>query len=84
MSRKALSGISLKMLNKTQRLLVLCKTKTTIPDLYTDENKTNVSSSDMGRANIFADFFTSVFTEDLLDSLPDITVKDVPFYDNIK
>jgi hypothetical protein len=40
------------------------KTRTSIPDLYIDSDKKAVTSSDSEKANVLADFFSSVFTEE--------------------
>ena len=53
------------------------KTKTSIPDLYTSDAKSDVSRNDCEKAEILADFFTSVFTEDNSEELPHIEVKNV-------
>lgn len=54
------------------------KTKTSIPNLYTDDNKSELSETDQGKADILADFFTSVFTEENNDDMPNIDLKDSP------
>ena len=59
------------------------KTKSSIPDLYVDDNKQNLTKSDIEKSNVLGDFFASVFTDEPSDDLPDITIKDVPVCDSI-
>ena len=53
------------------------KTKTSIADLYTDESKTTLTNSDEAKANVLGNF-SSVFTVEPEDSLPELHVKDIP------
>ena len=59
------------------------KTKSSIPDLYKDDNKKDVTESDKEKADVLADFFTSVFTKDTDSEMPDIVPKVVPELNNI-
>ena len=59
------------------------KTKSTIPDLYKDETKEQVTESDKEKANVLADLFTSVFTKDPGSKMPDIEPKHVPVLNDI-
>ena len=54
------------------------KTKSSIPDLFKDNNKTESTNSDKEKTNILADFFTSVFTFEGDGEMPDIEKVDVP------
>ena len=54
------------------------KTKVSISDLYKNEGKTELTETDTEKANVLGEFFSSVFTEDPQDSLPDIQPKDIP------
>ena len=59
------------------------KTKSSIPDLYKDDNKKDVTESDKEKADVLADFFTSVFTKDTDNEMPDIVPKEVPELNDI-
>ena len=48
------------------------KTKSTIPDLYKDETKEQVTESDKEKADVLEDFFLSVFTKDPGSEMPEI------------
>ena len=54
------------------------KTKSSIPDLFKDNNKTESTNSDKEKTNVLADFFTSVFTIEGDGEMPDIEKDDVP------
>jgi hypothetical protein len=54
------------------------KTKSSIPDLFKDNNKTDSTNSDKEKANVLADVFTSVFTIEGDGEMPDIEKVDVP------
>ena len=54
------------------------KTKTSIADLYTDESKTTLTDSDEAKANVLGNFFSSVFTIEPENFLPELHVKDMP------
>ena len=61
------------------------KTKSSIPNLYKDDKKEEVTESDKEKADVLADFlFTSVFTKDSDGDMPDIVPKDVPGLNNIE
>ena len=53
------------------------KTKSSIPDLFKDDDKTESTNSDKEKANVLADFFTSVFTIEGDGKMPDIEKVDV-------
>ena len=59
------------------------KTKSSISDLYKDETKTELTVSDGEKADVLGKFFSSVFTVEPDDELPDIQPKDVPFNNQI-
>ena len=48
------------------------KTKTSIADLYTNESKTTLTDSDEAKANVLGKFFSSVFTIEPEDLLPEL------------
>ena len=50
------------------------KTKSSITDLYKDDDK-NITESDKEKADVLADFFTSVFTKDMDSEMPEIVRK---------
>lgn len=54
------------------------KVKTSVSDLYKDTNNSSLTCNDAEKANVLADFFTSVFTVDKDDKQPNITIADVP------
>ena len=60
------------------------KTKTSIADLYTNESKTTVTDSDEAKANVLGKFFSSVFTIEPEDLLPELNLKDVPVINEIE
>ncbi len=60
------------------------KTKTSISDLYMNSDKDILTESDGEKSNVLGDFFTSVFTHDPNDTLPDIELKNVPIQNDIK
>lgn len=60
--------------------------KTSIPKICTDDKKVNMTKSDDEKANVLADFFSSVVTIDTCNDTvhPEINpVKDVPELDEI-
>ena len=59
------------------------KTKSSIPDLYADENKTKTTESNMEKVGVLADFFTSVFTQEPDSEFPNIEKKQVPELNDI-
>ena len=54
------------------------KMKSSLPDLFKDDDKTESTNSDKEKANVLADFFTSVFTIEGDGKMPDIEKVDVP------
>jgi hypothetical protein len=50
------------------------KTKTSIPDLYKDNDKKILTSSDTEKASVLADFFSSVFTEESNFNMPELDI----------
>lgn len=48
------------------------KTKVSIPNLYTNERKDSATSSDKEKAEVLADFFSSVFTVEVDSDLPSV------------
>jgi hypothetical protein len=54
------------------------KTKSNIPDLFKDDNKTEFTNSDKEKATVLVDFFTSVFIIEGDGKMPDIEKIDVP------
>ena len=60
------------------------KTKTSIADLYTNESKTTLTDSDEAKANVLGNFFSSVFTIEPDDLLPELNLKDVPVINEIE
>ena len=60
------------------------KTKTSIADLYTNESKTTLTDSDEAKANVLGKFFSSVFTIEPEDLLPELNLKDVPVINEIE
>ena len=65
--------------------LELCSVeiKSAIPDLYKDDNKKDVTESNKGKVDVFADFFfTSVLTKDKDSEMHDIVPKEVPELNN--
>ena len=52
--------------------------KSSILDLFKDNNKTESTNSDKEKANVLAVFFTSVFTVEGDREMPDIEKVDVP------
>ena len=60
------------------------KTKSSIANLYKDKENGVLTESDSEKANVLGDFFSSVFTEEPQDELPDIKVKDCPKENEIK
>jgi hypothetical protein len=58
------------------------KTRTSIPDLYIDSDKKTLTSSDSEKANVLADFFSSVFTEEDDLVMPELDINpDIPKLD---
>ena len=53
------------------------KTRTSIPDLYIDSDKKAVTSSDSEKANVLADFFSSVFTEEDDLVMPELDINPI-------
>ena len=51
--------------------------------MYKDDNKKDVTESDKEKADVLADFFTSVFTKDKDSKMPDIVPKVIPELNNI-
>ena len=60
------------------------KTKTSIADLYTDESKTTLTDSDEAKANVLGNFFSSVFTIEPEDLLPELNLKNIPVINEIE
>ena len=60
------------------------KTKTSIADLYTDESKTTLTDSDEAKANVLGNFFSSVFTIEPEDLLPELNLKNIPVIKEIE
>ena len=60
------------------------KTKSSIPDLYKDDKKEEVTGQIKKRLMYRRTFFTSVFTKDSGGDMPDIVPKDVPELNNIE
>ena len=61
------------------------KTKTSISDLYTDESKETMTNSDKQKANVLAEFFSSVFTVDNDIEHPSYSIPDgTPLLDSLK
>ena len=60
------------------------KTKTSIADLYTNESKATLTDSDEAKANVLGNFFSSVFTIEPEDLLPELNLKDVPVINEIE
>ena len=60
------------------------KTKTSIADLYIDESKTTLTDSDEVKANVLGNFFSSVFTIEPEDLLPELNLKDIPVINEIE
>ena len=54
------------------------KTKNSIPDLFKDDDYTESTKSDKEKANVLADFFTSVFTVEGDGEMPHLDKIDVP------
>jgi len=52
------------------------KTKSSIPDLYKDEGKNDLTGGDDEKADVLADFFGSVFTIEGQERMPDITMRE--------
>ena len=58
------------------------KTRISIPDLYIDSDKKTLTSSDSEKANVLADFFSSVFTEEDDLVMPELDINpDIPKLD---
>ena len=52
------------------------------PDLYIDRDKKTLTSSDSEKANVLADFFSSVFTEEDDLEMPELDINpDIPKLD---
>ena len=60
------------------------KTKTSIADLCTNESKTTLTDSDEAKANVLGNFFSSVFTIEPEDLLPELNLKDVSVINEIE
>ncbi|KAH3694002.1 hypothetical protein DPMN_081441 [Dreissena polymorpha] len=57
--------------------------QSTISDLYKDDKKESLTETDYEKANVLGEFFSSVFTQEPNDKLPDIQLKDCPIEDEI-
>ena len=58
------------------------KTRTSIPDLYIASDKKTLTSSGSEKANVLADFFSSVFTEEDDLVMPELDINpDIPKLD---
>ena len=53
-------------------------------DLYTDESKTTLTDSDEVKANVLGNFFSSVFTIEPEDLLPELNLKNIPVINEIE